>query len=176
MAMSARRPLPALAFLLALSLLTALVWWRVFHRDEEGQPQARPTCTPAAGTALPEASAVTVVVLNGTTRVGLAGQVSGQLADEGFVVGEPGNEPAGFAAVAQIRFGPSGLPGATLLSYYVPNAELAPLPDRAEATIDLVLGAQYPETGGVRTVEQALAAIAEATANPSTAPGDAPAC
>ena len=30
---SARRPLPALAFLLALSLLTALVWWRVIHEE-----------------------------------------------------------------------------------------------------------------------------------------------
>ena len=174
--MSARRPLPALAFLLALSLLTALVWWRVFHRDDAGEAAPRQTCTVQAGTPLPEPATVTVIVLNGTERVGLAGQASALLAADGFVMGEPGNEPTAVAAAAEIRFGPTGLPGATLLSYYIPNAILVPIPSRAEATVDVALGAQYPETGGVRTVEQAQQAIAAAAATPTTAPGGGPAC
>lgn len=175
MAMSARRPLPALAFLLALSLLTALVWWRVFHRDDEAKVAARQTCTAAPGTVLPEPATVTVIVLNGTERVGLASQASAALAAAGFVVGAPGNEPTAVAAAAEIRFGPTGLPGATLLSYYVPNAVLVPVPARADASVDVALGALYPETGGVRTVEQAQAAIATAAAAPP-APGALPAC
>ena len=176
MAMSARRPLPALAFLLALSLLTALVWWRVFHRDDVPETQARQTCTAQPGTVLPEPAAVTVTVLNGTERVGLAGQASAALAADGFIMGAPGNEPNGVAAAAEIRFGPTGLPGATLLSYFVPNAVLVPIPERPDATVDLALGALYPETGGVRTAEQAQQAIAEAAAAPVTTPGGAPAC
>lgn len=172
MAMSARRPLPALAFLLALSLLTALVWWRVFHRDGEPDVQARQTCTVQAGTVLPAPGTVSVIVLNGTDRVGLAGQASAALAAAGFVMGEPGNEPNAVASAAEIRFGPTGLPGATLLSYYVPNAVLVPVPTRADATVEVALGAQYPETGGIRTVEQATAAIAA----PTTSPGGGPAC
>ena len=39
---TARRPLPALAFLLALSLLTALVWWRVLHRSDSAKAAAPP--------------------------------------------------------------------------------------------------------------------------------------
>lgn len=176
MAMSARRPLPALAFLLALSLLTALVWWRVFHRDGDGQVQARQTCTAQLGTPLPQPSAVTVIVLNGTDRVGLAGQASAALAADGFVMGEAGNEPNAVASAAEIRFGPAGLPGATLLSYYVPNSVLVPIATRTDATVEVALGAQYPETGGVLTVEQAAAAIAAAAATPSKAPGSGPAC
>lgn len=172
MAMSARRPLPALAFLLALSLLTALVWWRVFHRADEGEAQqSQQTCTPAAGVVLPQPGAVTLTVLNGTDRAGLAAQASGTLAADGFVVGEPGNDPVGVGSVAEIRFGPAGLPGATLLSYYVPGAALVPTPARTDAAIDVVLGAQFPDTGGVRTAEQAAQAIAAAQASPTVSPG-----
>lgn len=174
--MSARRPLPALAFLLALSLLTALVWWRVFHRDDGGGVQARQTCTAQPGTPLPEPATVTVIVLNGTDRAGLAGQASAALGADGFVMGEAGNEPTAVASAAEIRFGPTGLPGATLLSYYVPNAVLVPIPARADATVDVALGAKFPDTGGVRTVDQAKQAIAAAAAAPTTAPGGGPAC
>jgi membrane protein implicated in regulation of membrane protease activity len=34
-AAGARRPIPALIFLLLLALLTAIVWWRVLHRAEQ---------------------------------------------------------------------------------------------------------------------------------------------
>ena len=34
-----RRPLPALIALLALTLLTALVWWRVLHRGGSSHPE-----------------------------------------------------------------------------------------------------------------------------------------
>ncbi|HLY33447.1 MAG TPA: hypothetical protein VKQ07_02840, partial [Jatrophihabitantaceae bacterium] len=61
-----RRPLPALICLAALTLLTALVWWRVLHRDS-GSAKAAPTCTPTAtAQILPKPSAVTLSVLNST--------------------------------------------------------------------------------------------------------------
>jgi hypothetical protein len=169
MAMSARRPLPALAFLLALSLLTALVWWRVFHRAEDGTPTAAPTCVAQAGVALPAPATITVTVLNGTERVGLAGAAAATLGADGFVLGASGNDPAAVAGVAEIRFGPTGLAGATLMSYYIPGAALVPVPARADATLEVSLGAKFPDTGGVRTVEQATAAITAAAAAPSAA-------
>jgi hypothetical protein len=168
MAMSARRPLPALAFLLALSLLTALVWWRVFHRAEDGQAAPAQTCNAQRGVDLPAPNTVTLTVLNGTERSGLATQASAALAAAGFVAGDPGNEPNGLPSVAEIRFGTAGLPGATLLSYYIPKASLVPTPTRTDATIEIVLGTLFPDTGGVRTPEEAAAAIAEAAAAPAS--------
>ena len=50
---TSRRPLPALAFLLALSLLTALVWWRVIHRSDSAKAATQfQTDTAAVQTAL----------------------------------------------------------------------------------------------------------------------------
>src|SRR4051812_41293969 len=94
MAMSARRPLPALAFLLALSLLTALVWWRVFDRASGGEPSTpTTTCAVQQGVALPEPAQVSVIVLNGTAagtnRAGLAGYVASALTNDGFQVAAP---------------------------------------------------------------------------------------
>lgn len=71
----------------------------------------RPT---AAGIACPEAGAlplaageVTVTVLNGTSRGGLAGDVSEQLAERGYTVEEPGNTRQA-TGPATIVHGPEG--------------------------------------------------------------------
>jgi len=40
-----RRPIPALICLLALTLLTALVWWRVINRDSAHDTKSS-SCTP----------------------------------------------------------------------------------------------------------------------------------
>ncbi|MDQ1738906.1 MAG: hypothetical protein QOE53_558, partial [Pseudonocardiales bacterium] len=116
-----RRPLPALAFLLALSILTAIVWWRVLHRPEPAGNASQPTvtpsasCTPAAkAVRLPAPAAVSVVVLNGAGRDLLATKVSGQLKSRGFTMGTPGTTTA-LTGVGEIRYGAAGRAGATLL-------------------------------------------------------------
>src|ERR1700748_1454838 len=125
---SARRPLPALAFLLCLSLLTALVWWRVIHRaDADAHPKATKTCAVATPTLLPQPAGVSMDVLNSTQRTGLAASAAAALRKVGFKVTAVNNDTAGLIpGVAEIRFGPQGQAAATLVSLYLPGATLVP--------------------------------------------------
>ncbi len=157
-----RRPLPALAFLLALSILTGIVWWRVLHRAEPagtGQgpaPSQSAPCTPGSkGIKLPAPSAVTVTVLNGAGRDQLATRTSNQLKGRGFKVGTPGTTSA-LSGVAEIRYGSTGRPGATLLSYYLPGAKLAAA-SRKDAKLELVLGSGFTALASDASVKQAVA-------------------
>ncbi len=158
-----RRPLPALIFLLALSLLTALVWWRVINRaNDDNKPTASgacPSASSAAVTSVPAPSAVTVTVLNSTDRSQLAATTTDTLKKYGFTVGLPANDSSGaaVAGVADIRYGPAGAAAATLLSYYFPGASL----NAAQRTDDQVvvsLGTRFTAVATPSAVAQALAA------------------
>jgi hypothetical protein len=162
-----RRPLPALAFLLALCVLTGIVWWRVLHRPEAasgaGKPivgQTAPSCTPrTAAIRLPKPASVTVVVLNGAGRYHLATDVSNQLQSRGFKTGTPGTtSPLG--GVAEIRYGSAGRAGATLLRYHLPGAKLTPT-HRSDARINLVLGSGFRALAPADTVSRAVAGAAK---------------
>jgi hypothetical protein len=160
----ARRPLPALAFLLALSLLTALVWWRVLHRADATSQAATtpsPSCSPPAPvTAVPAPAGVTVQVLNSTQRTGLASSVGTLLVHDGFKLAGVANDLTSRApveGVAEIRFGPAGATAAALLAYYVPGATLV-RDTRTSATIDLALGAKYAALAAPTAVAKALTA------------------
>ncbi|MEO6501253.1 MAG: LytR C-terminal domain-containing protein [Jatrophihabitantaceae bacterium] len=158
-----RRPLPALAFLLALSALTGIVWWRVLHRPEPSDNASSPLPTQSSQCApgskairLPTPAAVTVTVLNGAGRDRLATQVTGQLKSRGFKVGTPGTTSA-LTGVAEIRFGAAGRAGATLLSYHLPGSKLAP-GNRSGAQVEVVLGAAYKSLATTETASRAVAA------------------
>jgi hypothetical protein len=158
-----RRPLPALAFLLALSILTGIVWWRVLHRAEPTGSTSSPApshsarCTPAnPAVKLPTPASVTVTVLNGAGREQLATKVSTELKGRGFTTGKPDNAP-GLTGVGEIRYGTAGRAGATLLSYYLPGAKLAAA-SRRDAKIELVLGSGYQSLASAATVSRAVAA------------------
>ena len=126
---TARRPLPAVIFLVALSLLSALVWWRVLHRNDSAgttaQPSASAKCTPKTTKpiALPKPAAVTVSVLNATTTTGLASSVAGQLKSRGFAIGPVANDTAALTT-SEIRYGPASAPAARLVQLYLPGAKL----------------------------------------------------
>src|SRR5262245_57530616 len=94
---SARRPLPALIFLLGLSLLTALVWWRVIHRSDSGHAKSEgtKTCQSTTSKVVPQPSAVTVKVLNSTDRAHLARTVASQMGRLGFHVAGYDNDSSG---------------------------------------------------------------------------------
>lgn len=160
-----RRPLPALAFLLVLSVLTAIVWWRVLHRpDASSTPASSPTstaapltCTPGGkAVRLPAPNAVTVVVLNGANRNQLASQVTAQLRARGFRTGTPDNAPSSLPGTAEIQFSTANRAGATLLSYYIPGARLVAR-NTAGSSITLVLGTGYKALAPQATVNQAVA-------------------
>jgi hypothetical protein len=161
---SARRPLPALVFLLGLSLLTALVWWRVIHRaDAQSQPKPSPTTCAAKPrvTVLPQPTGVTLQVLNSTNTQGLAAKTKTTLASLGFVVAGVGNDPVGavIPGVAEIRYGPTGAAAATLVSYYVPGATLVPTASQTTSQVIVSLGSKFT---AVRTTAAAKAAMTAA--------------
>jgi hypothetical protein len=159
-ASTARRPLPALGFLLALTVLTSIVWWRVLHRnDDTASAKGKPTSQQSACGAsakLPAPRSVSVQVLNGSGRDGLAGQVSDQLKARGFATAEPDNA-ASLAGVAEIRYGAAGKPGATLLGYYLPGAKLVTVA-RPDARVDITLGKTFSALATPAAVNKAIAA------------------
>lgn len=166
---TARRPLPALVFLLVLSVLTAIVWWRVLHRPSASSTTtttpsitAAPlSCTPGGkAVRLPAAKTVLVVVLNGANRDQLASQVSAQLKARGFRTGTPTNAPSTLAGTAEIQFSTASRAAATLLSYYVPGAQLvASSPPGSPLT--LVLGTGFHALATQSTVDRAIASASK---------------
>ena len=128
-----RRPLPALLALVALLLLTGLVWWRVLNRSsgDTAQHAHRSACPSASSSAhaLPAPSAVPIQVLNSTTRKGIAGNARTNLVADGFSSSDAaGNDARSklnkIKSVGEIRYGPTGKAGATLVRYYLPGAVL----------------------------------------------------
>jgi hypothetical protein len=185
-----RRPLPALIALFALLLMTALVWWRVLHRDSSNAG-AHPTCTSPTPTApatktLPAPASVTVEVLNGTyklkkPRSGIAGKVATKLGKAGFNVPDAATDDKQnkVRSVAEIRFGPKGKSAATLLDYYFDQkAHLVPVPKEKSANVTVSLGRKYKALTKKAAVRKALAAdhITLASPKPSHTPSGGASC
>lgn len=84
---------------------------------------------------------VSVNVYNTTYRTGLAKVVADDLKGRGFKVKDVSNDPLRTMQMgtAVIRYGEQGDLAAALLKGYVPDAELLKV-DRADATVDLVIG------------------------------------
>lgn len=173
-----RRPLPALVSLLALLLLTGLVWWRVLHRsDSSGASKPCPTQTTNAATTLPAPSTVTVQVLNSTKRAGIAARARTTLVEDGFLVPRPALNDRWFhlTGVGEIRYGPTGAKGAKLLSFYFPGAKLVPNTTKT-ATVVVSLGAKYKRVAAPSTVAAALKSAGLTVADATPAPSSSPSC
>lgn len=163
-----RRPLPALVFLLALTLLAALVWWRVLARDD-GHAAANPTCTPSTAASqpkqLPQQAAITVQVLNSTKRSLIATKAQRALVKDGFqapaAAANDGKTYPGYSGrvkgVAEIRYGPAGKAGAQLLAYYFPGATMVTT-DEKDATVLVSLGEKYKHPASAKHVAATLKA------------------
>ena len=176
-----RRPLPALVAIAALTLLTALVWFRVLHRSTPSTPEASktpcPTPTVVVPATLPTPGQVTLIVLNSTQRNLLATGVRAALLKDGFKIpgaatGD-GTQYGGHGlipGVGEIRFGPAERSAATLVSYYLPGAKLVQT-DSSAITVIVSLGQTYKALATPAAVSAAVAAAHEhATAPASTPP------
>ncbi len=165
-----RRPLPALIALVALLLLTGLVWWRVLGRNnsEDTKHVAKKTCATASSAsasastaaALPAPSAVTVAVLNSTTKKGVATKARSTLISAGFKSpGAAGNDSVKklgkITSVGELRYGPTGKSGAMLLRFYLPGSTLVATTSRT-ATVVVSLGTAYRGVASTATVQAAL--------------------
>ena len=167
-----RRPLPALAFLAALCVLTAIVWWRVLHRDAGDSAGATGTLTAAAPAqscnpkgspkfVLPLPRSVSVKVLNGSSRDGLASSVLADLKARGFktttadTVKDSGQLSTLSKEVAEVRYGASGRAAAERVAYYVPGSTMVRI-SRSDSSVDLVLGKSYAKLSPQATVNATI--------------------
>ena len=168
-----RRPLPALICLVALTLLTALVWWRVLNRDS-GSAHTSSSCEKpkTSQTVLPRPETVTVFVLNSTNRGGLAKSTATALGKVGFKVSGYGNDTGNpvISGVAEIRFSPDQKPGATLLGYYITHAKLVQLPTSSSQKLEVSLGNQFNAVATAAGAARAMQA-ANTTVSPTPSPG-----
>jgi hypothetical protein len=154
-----RRPLPALFALLALLLLTSLVWWRVLHRGGDSDAAASCPTQAAPAATLPAPALITVEVLNATKRNGIGARARTALVSDGFNIPKPAandRPKVKVPGIAEIRFGPTGRDGATLLHYYLPGARMVPTKSKT-ATVVVSLGAKYRTIASRSSVEAALA-------------------
>jgi hypothetical protein len=154
-----RRPLPALVALVALLLLTGIVWWRVLHRG--GATNAAAQCsthTSAPAITLPAPQQVSIRVLNSTSRSGIASRARTTLASDGFNIPRAAgndNPKSHIRGVAEIRYGPGAAKGAQLLHYYLPGALMVTTQSKG-STIILSLGDKYRSVASASSVTAAL--------------------
>jgi cytoskeletal protein RodZ len=178
-----RRPLPALIFLVALLAVTALVWWRVIGRNTDSatsttRPCPTPTVTTSASAVLPTPQSVTVVVLNSTTRAGIASQARDVLVSDGFAVPDPADNDTRrpIPGVAEIRYGPGRLSAAKLLRYYLPTAKLVKTTS-ADGSVVVSLGRKYKHLASRSAVQAALrrdGVVQQAAPTPTSSRSAAP--
>lgn len=177
-ALPTRRPIPALIALIALLLLTALVWWRVLHRGGDSSGAAScPTQTPHSS--LPAPQLITVQVLNATKRNGIASHARSTLVTDGFNVPNAAandKKKVRIAGSAEIRFGPSGRKGAQLLHYYFPDARMVATQSKY-AVVIVSLGEKYRSVTSRSAVDATLQRKQiDLSSNAPGSPSSSPTC
>lgn len=127
-------------------------------------PAPAPSCAVAAPPPLLPPAQVSVSVLNGTTRRGLAGTVAAELRTRGFVVTRTANADTAAGPVsASVRYPVALLAQARTAAARVPGAQLAE--DPALTGVEVVLGDGYAQL----LAEDAL--VAPDPPAPAPAPG-----
>lgn len=154
------------------ALAAAFVVWAIMRdsqtKDEGAERRCREGDKPAA-TAMPASKSVTVNVYNDTDEVGLAKRIAAKLKDRGFKIGKVAqdDDPNVVKGTAELRYGPKGLGGAYLLSAHIAGADLLPDTERADASVDVVLGQEFKQLASPAEVNDALRLIGD----PSPPPG-----
>jgi len=113
-----------------------------FVTPEAGYSSTVNLVCPPAGSMPLEANQVAVRVFNGTTTPGLAGNTLEDLEGRGFVGLGASNWSRSYDKVARIMFGETGVQKAYTLALQFTDAQLI-LDTRANATVDVVVGAQF---------------------------------
>lgn len=123
----------------------------------QNSPAPCVTTTTVVGAGLPKPSQVQLNVYNAAHISGIARRTGTALEQDGFVVLTKTNDPLGksLSDVGEIRYGPSGAKGATLLLAYVRGARLVN-DGRSDATIDLAIGRGFVALSTPTQVLQAL--------------------
>lgn len=136
------------ALLGALLLLVGLAG--LWASRDEPAPVAAACPSPTASSsaqpspaALPAPGQVRVVLLNGTSRQGLASVVAEQLRGRGFVVVGAGNAPSALAGPSVVTYSAGGQGAAEQLRRYVAGSRVAGAGPVASGAVQLVLGGDF---------------------------------
>lgn len=181
-----RRPLPAVMFIGALTILTAIVWVRVLDRGTAAGDSGTSACTtptPTLPRVLPYNTSISVIVLNSTDRANLAATTKTALQKLSFKVVSAANDEPSYgghgeiAGVGEIRFGPSAAAAATVLHYYLPDAALVRT-DSSSTTVIVSLGTKFKALQPTTAADAAMehAGIARSSASPAPVPVPTPTC
>jgi LCP family protein required for cell wall assembly len=137
----------------------------LFAAVRSDRPLPADATGPAAGRSGPAPSDVSVKVVNGSTRSGLAGEVSETLSSLGFKVSEPSSADQPTTQTV-IRFSPDQAAAAEVLKATVPSATEVPDPG-STGVLQLVLGRSFDEV--VRAPSEPIA-LSAPTTEPSAEP------
>lgn len=176
-----RKPIPAIVIAVVLGVAAVIVWTKVI--DKSADVNAAVSCAasttppiqlpghgkPKPGTALPydaldkiapePAANIKVEVYNASTQRGAATQASTQLAEDGFQVGTPANDPLypkqDMNCRGQIRFGANGESAARTVSLLVPCTQLV-RDNRQDNTVDLAIGKDFTGVAPNNQAQQAM--------------------
>lgn len=106
-------------------------------------PTVSPTPVPVQRVVLPRPQQVSLTVLNGTSRDGLAKTIGDRLAALGFVVTDQANAPAALAGASTVTFGTGAEPAGTLVSRWVLGSRLIGNPKAPPGSVQVVLGSGF---------------------------------
>jgi len=142
-----RRRAAITLFVVGLMLVATFLYAAAYFQGWVGgsEPTAKPSCVPKAPAVAAAAPAkVTVNVYNATDRNGLAASVAAALRRQGFKIGKIANDPLtrSISGTGEVRHGTKGLAAAVTVRQRLITAALLP-DNRADATVDLVLGEAY---------------------------------
>jgi len=183
-----RNARPAIALLVVLLVASAVVWTIALTRAPEvheaaacnpppeqtdpgaphlGTPVSRSTMVNVAPAKLADAK---VRVLNASGRGGQAAEIAGTLKDLGFAQPTAANDPiyahARLTCQGQIRFGDAGQAAAAAVWLVAPCAELF-RDDRADDSVDLVLGTEFTALAHSDDIEAVLAGLRPGDTEPA---------
>jgi hypothetical protein len=122
-----------------------------------------PDKAPLADVHLPDDPAeVTLKVLNGTKRAGLAESVSTEFKNRRFTVQPSGKSKTKFAGVAEVRYGPDTVGKAQLVrAYFLAQSKMVYNEKRKGQLIEIVIGDDFQQLATTTEVNQSLVEIGE---------------
>jgi hypothetical protein len=140
-----RRRSPYAAVLVVLALLAAGGWlaWQAWHGS--GSSTLKPTVvcvTPTPSASPGKVKTIKISVFNGTTTVGLAHTVAGQLTRRGFAVVRVGTGHA-MTGPSRITYSPGEVDRALALQEQVPGATLYELSTQRPGEVRLDIGTGF---------------------------------
>jgi hypothetical protein len=138
-------------------------------------PETKASPSPSAK-ALPEPRAITVNVLNATTRSGLAKKTADELKKRGFKIGDVGNATKQYDKKVKgpgVLLGPASALDTSLpvLGTQLPGAERRTEAARKGAAVDLVIGDAFKELAKRPDADRALTKLARPEPTPTSKKG-----